>query len=244
MTPFDAGSVPPGETESVGTLLVRIQQAVRDRDEGAQARRFYRLEGAVHVFNPLIRRYGFDVDDVRQELLLRLFRWVLKHPDRVLTEPDAYARAIATHRLNDLAEKRKVEKIALDDGAAAVNFEDSGLHAVRDLVAAAELESRLIDLKSRFAEYLEQYAVLARTLGGTETARQTIRCWALRGVQKLPVAEVAARLGIADRAEGGAQTVWKWTERGREQVLKIAAWDEQHDPERARVMRDAALGVE
>lgn len=244
MNPFDEGSVPPGTQQSPGALLAGLQRAVRDGDRGALARRAYRLDGALRKFDGKIFRSGFDLDDVRQDLLLKLLQWASKHPERVLDEPDHYVTRAVTNHLRSLVTERKVETEARGHAALRANLEDSGLYSLRDLAAAAELEGELIRARSQFAEYVETYAELARKRGGTETASQSVRCWALRDVQRLPAAEVARQLGVADRAGGGTQTIWKWTERGRELVLEIATWDAQHNPERARVMRDAALGVE
>ena len=225
----------------MGELFVLIQCALREGDTLALGRHVYRLDYALRDWNGWMRRFVFtdaDLDEARQRVLLRIYAAAQSSLNEDVRAPQTYAMNAAAWELKDLArERRRHRVVAIDDDGVRGEVEESGVHAMGDLLAKLEGERVLEEARSVFHAYFEAYLQLAGA-SPSPVPRNQLRAWLIVRVQGRSADEAAQELNVTHLADAGRQTVWQWARRGRDLVARIAASDP--DARRAQVMRGAA----
>jgi len=231
---------PDARWESVGELLLKLQRALLDGDALALERRVYRLNYAIRVYDPLCKRFGCrdasSLGEARQRILLRLYAAVQRRGNAPITSPDGFARRTVEWELSDYARERRRRLAQLDQEG----LEKSGIYESDDLLAKFEGERLLEEARQKLHAFVGHYTSVAAAEGRGRLGARHVGAWFALRVQGRPADEVARMLGVAESPDAGRALVWQWAKRGRDLVLRVATSDT--DPERARVMRAAALG--
>jgi hypothetical protein len=240
-------SVPPwARSESIGELVLKLQDAFRRGDDLAVARRVYRLNHAVRAFDGLCRRFGCrdesSLDEARQRVLLRLYATTQRHAGETIANAEAFARTAAEWELRDLARERRRPETTFDESDPPSALERSGVHAAEDLFAKIEAERVLEEARRVLETHVARYRRAASRSGRGRLGEQHVAAWFMLRVQGRAAEDVARSLGVEEMAGGGRPLVWQWARRGRDVVLRLC--DEDGDAVRARIMRAAAIGAD
>jgi hypothetical protein len=239
------GAAATRRTEMVGEHLVGIQVGLRAGDVLAVGRGMVCLDAALRGWHGWLHNLGFEGDDLReahQRVLLRLYGAAQRHVGEEIRNPDAFARQAAAWELRDLArERRGAAELDLDDAHVLGEVEASGVRWREDPVRLLEDEREMEEARRTFHRFFRQYRQLASAARPSKLAGKHLTAWFVVRVQRRRADEAARTLRVSHLAGGGRQVVWQWAKRGCERVLRLAAVDPQ--PERARVMREAAMAT-
>jgi hypothetical protein len=231
----------PRRPDTVGERLLEIQRALRAENLPAVSRGMLRLDGALRSWHAWIHGRGFRGDDLaeaHQRILLRLYAVAQRHQATDIRSADGFARQAADWVLRDLASERRAaaEHDDIHDSNVLRRVEASGVPSRDDITRLMEGERALRDARRAFRAFFRSY--LERAAG--DLPRRQLIAWFFVRVRRRSADQTARVLGVTGLAQGGRPAVWQWAKRGCDRVLRLA--DADPDTERARVMREAAVG--
>lgn len=212
-------SVPDSVPESAGELLTRIHEAVRRGDAAAERRRTTRLHRAVQALANRQRVPLQLVGEVCQSVLLDVHRVMRAGTFDQVRDPSAWLAQVLRNacldhiRARSRAARRFVPLHDLDPEA-----DMSGVHRIDRLVADAD--AWLARAEGFVASYAAQASARGSALAGTH-----VQVWFELRVRMRDAAEIARDFGVADRADGGRQTVHQWAHRGAVLLSRLVADD-------------------
>jgi DNA-directed RNA polymerase specialized sigma24 family protein len=187
-----------------------------------------------HRINAILRRAGVrpaDLDDARQQALLRLWLELAKAPD--LQRPEAWI-AMLVHRVAlDAVRARRRAPVVLDGDED--DDERLDMQAAHDGREAAERAREQAEVGGRLRAGAAVYA--ARADGLRAPRGHHVLAWFMMGPLDMTADDVAHEMST-EHAPVKGQTMWQWKHRGAELVRNLAAADP--DPLRAEVMAAAA----
>lgn len=222
-------------TDALASTLSDLRSAVARGDRGAVETQTAVLARLTSGLTGFWRARGLDeheVDEARQELLVKLYLHAEEHPSVALRDGSAWVFTVATNVANDVR-RSHARRRADAQRATREALEDSGVHATRDLFLRLEADARIERAIERLTEALQHYlnrATVIRPLG-----RVQLEAWVLLRLERINGAEAAARLGVADRANGGIDTVHQWVKRGDELLARLI--EEDRNVARRELMR-------
>jgi DNA-directed RNA polymerase specialized sigma24 family protein len=192
-------------------------------------------------------RSGPDPDDLRQTVILRLYRSAGTMKATTAREAKAWLGRIARNLLHDQRGHRKRRRdwggMRVIDGAEG----EPAVHLV-DLLPAAEVErtpqdvEHLAQFRDRLFDRVDRWLSgnVRRPAKRSGDRLRAETAW-LANVEGFDAGEISARLGEAAPAKG---TLYKWVERGREEVLlpTLEAWLDELAPDASRSNAEEEVG--
>jgi DNA-directed RNA polymerase specialized sigma24 family protein len=224
---------PTAPLDPLANAVYALVLAFSVHDEAAIDAAFCALARSVRSLDGMVVNLGVrgaDLDDLRQELLTRLYEHLRGCPR--VDSPRAWVRTITRNLALDFL-RRRVRQ-ATTPMAPESLVERSGVYAFEDLYAVEREERERDGHRAQLAVWVESYVEEAdaqRVPRGHH-----VRAWYARRVEGRSIAAIAT-----DFSTGGekpsADLVSKWVERGAELVRALIERD--RDFARAAAMRCA-----